>query len=174
MGRGFEFEAATTGVVTVEPTPAQAERLQTSTGFTMAMFLRRGVSGSDMTLMAKLRRTEDEFSYWIGVDATSRALEVWRSATERVLSVPLSFAAGEWGHVAVTWDSVRFRVYMDGVEVGTAEAALGFDDSAVLIGAWARAGAAFEPWTGSLDEIRLYDEALRSEDVAALARCSGS
>ncbi len=73
----------------------------------------------------------------------------------------------EWLHVALTWDSGRYVVYLDGEEVATGNYAglttlhpvahIGNDGST----------AAYEPFVGKLDEVRIYDHALDAGEILA-------
>ena len=72
---------------------------------------------------------------------------------------------GGWAHLAFTWDGAVFRLYRDGVAAGTASATTSFDTGHVLIGT----GPGGLPFTGALDDIRIYDRALSPEEIAALA-----
>jgi len=82
---------------------------------------------------------------------------------ERVIPV------GEWGHATATWDGTTMRVYLNGIETGSADrgGSAVFVDPAV--------GAAFgnqpvggenRPWDGILDDIRIYTKALSAEEIA--------
>jgi hypothetical protein len=88
-----------------------------------------------------------------------------------------SVAVGTWTHVAVTWDlGDQFIAYIDGVNVGSVGAVstpipAGFGFTEVTTGS--------APWDvfalglqGSVDDLRVYDYALSSSEVAVLAGAS--
>ena len=76
---------------------------------------------------------------------------------------------GEWAHAAATWDGTTMRVYINGIETGSADrgGTAVFTDPAV--------GAAFgnqpvggenRPWDGVLDDVRIYTKALTVDEIA--------
>ena len=83
--------------------------------------------------------------------------------TEAVSALPLDV----WSHVAATYDGATVRLYVNGVEVTTAEAVgvLPATTSSLWLGR-SDGGTAF---SGRLDEIRLYDRTLSAAEVLGLA-----
>lgn len=89
---------------------------------------------------------------------------------------------GQWHHVAVTWESTTDTAtfYLDGSAYGTGSVA-GLDTGSevgISIGGDTRAGGSltgtssqtpFRFLTGDLDDVRVYDEALDSSQIANLA-----
>gem|GEM_PF-747118 len=76
--------------------------------------------------------------------------------------------ANQWVHVAVTFDGTNSTLYRDGQPIGTAPFAFGFDTTAAMtIGACEGGGG--NPWTGSIDDVRIYNRALSWGEVIDLA-----
>ena len=67
---------------------------------------------------------------------------------------------GEWYHLACTYDESEFALYEDGVETGRVEAtgAIGDRKGVFRIG---------QKFPGTIDEVKLFDEALTAADVAS-------
>jgi hypothetical protein len=77
-------------------------------------------------------------------------------------------AVGEWAHVAVTFDKVTARFYVNGAQTGQGGFSFGSDKEAGLhFGCCDSNGG--NPFNGALDEVRLYDVVLTPAEVAALA-----
>jgi len=77
---------------------------------------------------------------------------------------------GEWHRIGFVWDGSNRTLYVDGVEV--AKDALNGLESATG-GFYIGTGKAMEPGTyfsGLIDDIRIYNRALSTEQIAALAR----
>ena len=78
---------------------------------------------------------------------------------------------GSWHHVAGTFDGSTVRLWVDGVEVGTATtgAALSYATGArdLTIGAFATNGSL--GFTGDIDEVRLWSRVLTPAEIAARA-----
>ncbi len=75
---------------------------------------------------------------------------------------------GEWAHVLVTFDGTTAKFFVDGKMTGSGAFSFGSDTEAGMsFGACEGAGG--NPFNGALDEVRLYDRALSSFEIAYLA-----
>ena len=89
----------------------------------------------------------------------------WRDYTS-----PVATATGVWTHLAGTYVSGRLRLYVDGelkLEQTTVSGSIPSMDGDLYIGAehsWTR-----EHFKGLIDEVRVYNRALTSNEVAELA-----
>ncbi|HWC25816.1 MAG TPA: LamG-like jellyroll fold domain-containing protein [Solirubrobacteraceae bacterium] len=74
---------------------------------------------------------------------------------------------GAWSHVAVTYDGSALRLYVNGSQVGSRAMAgsIATSDGELKIGGSA---AADEWFKGLIDNVRIYDRALSSDDLKAL------
>lgn len=74
---------------------------------------------------------------------------------------------GQWHHVAATFDGRAFRVYLDGRQIGSLErpGTISAGGSAVGCIGSSSGGECFQ---GSIDELRVYRDALTASEVAAL------
>ncbi|WP_432788005.1 DUF2341 domain-containing protein [Novosphingobium rhizosphaerae] len=75
---------------------------------------------------------------------------------------------GEWSHLAFVADGQAGKVYVNGVEQGTAAGALGAVDGSAFLG-----GAPGQPFTGELDEVRLAKTARPAAMILAMAQAEG-
>jgi hypothetical protein len=83
-----------------------------------------------------------------------------------IVEVPLE----QWVHVALTWDSGTYLVFFNGQEVATgAYAGLSEFHPIAHIGNDGST-AAYEPFVGRLDEVRIYDHALNAGEIQAAMR----
>ena len=75
---------------------------------------------------------------------------------------------GAWHHVGFVWDGSDRILYVDDAEVARdTQVGLGSSEGGLYIGT----GKNREPgsfFSGLIDDVRIYDEALSAEDVAAL------
>jgi hypothetical protein len=79
---------------------------------------------------------------------------------------------GQWHHVGFVWDGSYRALYADGVEVAIDNAAqnpLKSADGGLHIGAGKNL-AAESFFSGLIDDVRIYDKALSTEEIAALAQ----
>jgi hypothetical protein len=139
--------------------------------FTAALWVRPSLL-TQATLLAK-RRTglvPDAVSFSIEIDGAGRASFLLAGVENeaRAYSAIDAIAASEWFHVAGTWDGTTMRFYLDGAEIASDGAAPAFDGGVLLIGGDG-SGARLFPFHGALDDVRIYDRALASAEIAALA-----
>lgn len=99
----------------------------------------------------------------------------------RTLSADLQ--TDRWYHVAATFDAdaggPSMKIYIDGVEVagqylGTSTNVIATNDEAVRIGALTNVDNVLASFRGSIDDVRLYDEALSASQIAVLVPEPGS
>ena len=80
--------------------------------------------------------------------------------------------AGEWHHHAITKEGTTLNYYLDGVFVqsSTLTETIGTESLPFFIGGNPGEPAGGEHFTGSLDDVRIYDNALTAAEVSALAQ----
>lgn len=75
---------------------------------------------------------------------------------------------GDWTHLAFVADGQTAKIYVNGVEQGSAAGALGAIDGPAFIG-----GGPGQPFTGELDEVRLAKTARPAAMLLAMAQAEG-
>jgi Ca2+-binding RTX toxin-like protein len=78
-----------------------------------------------------------------------------------------ALTAGQWHHVAVTYDGSDFRFYLDGQLDGTHQANITFgkNNQALVLGADLAGGSHFD---GAMDDVRVYNRALTAGEIEQL------
>jgi len=119
---------------------------------------------------ATIVRKEGAFALRFGGGAmrSSIGLLVWMDgAPDRLESPPLRWRAGEWHHVAGTFDGKQMRLYVDGREVASlpieAPASVDVSGDACFVGG---CGVKW-PFRGAIDEVRIYERCLDANEIAA-------
>jgi hypothetical protein len=75
-----------------------------------------------------------------------------------------------WFHLAATWSATGAQLYLDGVPVGMPGTAEARSNSLADLYIGTREG--FDrSWFGLIDDVRIYDRAMTSAEVAALYAC---
>ena len=77
-----------------------------------------------------------------------------------------TYGDGDWHHIAAVKDSSNNYLYVDGVQVGTIATVNGISHTTNII--LGRVGAYNGFYNGTLDQVRIYDTALSSSNVALL------
>ena len=93
-------------------------------------------------------------------------LAAGHGGNRQVVKDPVPLAVDTWYHVAVTWDVATgdMVLYKNGAVVDTGNTTTGVTQTAVQIGAFANVYV----WNGSIDDARLYPEALSADQIASL------
>ena len=118
-----------------------------------------------------------EQEIWLGVNSGASAA-IWLDCGGNGKGA--NTAAGTWSqdtwhHIAATWDGTDIHIYLDGVDMSITVygAPENPQAKAAVIGAWSE-NHTDENWSGTFDDIRLYDRALNGEELSQLASGSGS
>ena len=80
-------------------------------------------------------------------------------------TVPLN----TWTHLAMTWDGVSKRGYIDGVLDGVRDVGVDTDVHPITIGADENGGVPFYGVDGLLDDLFVFDRALSQSEIAMIA-----
>lgn len=80
------------------------------------------------------------------------------------ISVANVLQAGQYQHIAGTYDGTTLRVYRNGTEVGSLAATGTVDTS----GSQVFTSSGSEPFDGKLDDIRIYNRALSASEITTL------
>jgi hypothetical protein len=81
--------------------------------------------------------------------------------------------AGEWQHIAGTYDGQTMRLYHKGIEVGKLDIAGNLDQTAGPLEGMFLGGVA-EPYDGQIDEVGVYQRALSDAEIYAVAQDTGT
>lgn len=110
---------------------------------------------------------------WGATISTNRQLDCRiNSATAR--SANNSIKDNTWHHVACTYDGTTLRAYLDGVLVGSASVSTTLStDNQVSIGYNVNGGET-RYFKGALDDVRVYNRVLTTDDVSAIMATSAS
>lgn len=76
---------------------------------------------------------------------------------------------GGWHHVAASWDGTSKRIFIDGMLIGSEATTVDDADSVVLLASDVDGQVPMHGYIGAMDDVRFYDRALDTAEVAALA-----
>ena len=100
--------------------------------------------------------------WYLEINATNGYLLFGRKGS--YIGVMGAMPSGEWKHVAVTFDKITERLYVDGEERTNGSFSLGpKEDATIIIGADNLGGG--NGFNGAIDEVRLYNEALTQDEI---------
>jgi hypothetical protein len=106
-----------------------------------------------------------DFAGGVQIGLRDGTVSVWRTYSSRTLvAAPSLPAAGQWHHVAYTFDGTTHTLYVDGAMAASSTAA---SDSRTPNQAWlGTVDGSAELLKGLLDEVRVWSVARRAADVA--------
>ena len=140
-------------------TVADARSLDLTTGMTLAAWVRPSARGGWRSVLVK--ESVNRLSYGLYARPSGHVF----TTAEHGLRGGSALRRNRWSHLAMTWDGLIMRVYVNGAEVsrsalvGTAKPSGG----PLRIG-----GNAIWPefFKGTIDEVRVYDRALTANEIA--------
>jgi hypothetical protein len=105
---------------------------------------------------------DGQLMWYLEINATNGYLLFGRKGS--YIGVMGAMPAGEWKHVAVTFDKITERLYVDGEERTNGSFTLGpKEDATITIGADNLGGG--NGFNGAIDEVRLYNKALTQDEI---------
>ena len=113
-------------------------------------------------------------NYWFGIENDELVFGFWAEGSFRTVSTPSSnLQADRWYHLAASFDDAtdEVRLYVDGMEAHVG--AITFAPTTETADVWIGHSVDGEYWTGSLDDIRIYNTVLSSGEILALAKETG-
>jgi len=138
--------------------------------YTKACWLKRKQIGSSLNIMSSSTTTGYHVLY--ASSSVGHKVTAFHSGGAKV-SDPVALVDDVWFHYVVTYDgtSDAMILYRNGAQVasGTAPA---FTDQTLFVGGFTAASGNF--WDGYLDDVRVYDYALSSDQILALYNGSDS
>lgn len=105
-------------------------------------------------------------SFWFYVDDDGQlALEQGTSPWNDIRTLPGIVPTGGWHHVAVTYNGTDGALFVDGEK--QAEDSITFQNTSddLYIGTW---DGTTRNWTGRIDDVRIYDYSLRSDQITGM------
>ncbi|MCP4543857.1 MAG: hypothetical protein GY832_42630 [Chloroflexi bacterium] len=141
-------------------------------GLTIAFWFKADdFDNADARFVSKATDSSEQGHYWMVSAFNGSALRFRLKAggsTDTLMSGSGVIQAGEWVHVAATFDGAAMRIYMGGTAVAsvdkTGNMATGTNVPAAL-GAQPQGGNEFD---GLLDDVRIYNRALSQAEIGLL------
>ena len=162
-GNGYRFDAAKSEALR---TP---DSLAFRGNYTIAAWIKIDAvpTTNSFSIMAKPLGTGTANSWQLEVLSDDKLSH--SAGTPHTLEGSTAITINAWHHVAGTWDGTTKYVYVDGVQVGSVAATDDFDTHAVYLGSDENNGAPALFFSGVLDDLRIYNRALTTPEIATLA-----
>lgn len=168
----YEFSAESCDILSNSDHPSP---VAVSTELTVSVWVRATDSSEPQKVLGRAHKAEGEYRGWvIGVYEGHLFPEIWDVVGKRHTFVQGYVASETWTHLAVTWKTGgQMRGFVNGqlvAEVDASSQPIGdATEARFRIGArpWSSVDWCFD---GGIDDIRIYDRALTTSEITALAR----
>ena len=150
-----------------------AECNLTNSGTVAAWFNVVGIAVHQM-LVCKGNLGTDRNGYLVDIAGNSSTphvlVELANTSTNQIVTGTTTFSVNVWHHVAVTWDGSWVQIYIDGTldSVGAVAQTLNVNSAASTL-YFGKDNGVTAPYSGYLDDLRIYNYALSPSAIAALA-----
>src|SRR4051812_11418052 len=153
VGSAISFDGSNDMVTIPDAGP-----ISLASGMTLEAWVNPTTTNGYRTVLMKGRKAD--LSYAMYVDSANVSSEN-QTSTAAVSSLP---PTGTWTHMAATYDGTTLRLYIDGVQVSTANrpGPLTPGDGPLTIGG---NGVWGERFSGKIDEVRVYDRPLTATQI---------
>ena len=139
-----------------------------SSGFSVSAWFKTSTSGTRMFIANQWGAGGAGNASW-GIEQTSEDY-LWIETYDGTTSYPLSLGTyndGEWHHIVLVFDGTYLIGYIDGNEVDRRTASIQ-DSTAYDVYIGAEAVYQSNGWIGVIDDVRMFNRALSSDEVQAL------
>ncbi len=133
-----------------------------STGFTAEAWLNPDEL-STQTYLSQYDTNQKAFAFILLASGRVEFTVTTDGTTDEYFESTATIAAGEWSHVALTFDGATMKAYINGVATGTNAVAGTMFDSTAPIEIGARNNAHF--FNGSIDEVRIWSRVLTATEI---------
>lgn len=148
----------------------------TGSRLTIAAWLRNGSfpSGVSQRFVSKASGTAASSTYWMLAQTTSGGAARLQfrlrtgSSTTTLTATSGTLPVNTWYHAVATYDGATMRLYLNGVEVGATAKTGTLATSTSVPVSIGRSPEGSNYMTGAIDDVRLYDRALTTSQIAAL------
>ena len=143
--------------------------------FTISMWFKTSVSPAEQYLFGEIRQNgtyDPLFQIWLNTSGflTTEFRNNSSSTSGVMLTDSTNYCDGNWHHVVSILTPTQMKMYIDGNEASSSPSSISgvSDVNNCFIGARNNRGSLNSPYSGKIDQIRIYDSALSAANVTAL------
>lgn len=143
--------------------------LETASGFTVTAWVNRAANSPDACIVNKSFGSNGANSWQACINAAGQLAFFSTGANGDDSQTSGNIDTGRWHHIALWWDGSTKATYLDGHRIAaTPSVAIAFDTSDITIGSDVDPTGLTAPLQGQLDDTRIYNRALRDDELVAL------
>jgi glucose/arabinose dehydrogenase len=143
---------------------ADANSLDLRTSMTLSAWVRPSVGGDWRTVLLKEQPGQLVYALYSSTDNNRPSGHIYTNG-DMALGGPAVLPVNTWSHLAMTWDGLTRRLYVNGTQVasGALTGTAALSASPLRIGGNSIWG---EWFAGLIDEVRIYNRALSAAEIA--------
>jgi len=170
-GKGLELNGTTEWVKV--PSSDSLNTTGTNGSLTMSAWVKPAnfdATGDDYNFIVSRHEVGTAFEHFgLGLLSGRPAISVHFFSAVGASSVPVD---NTWHHVAGTYDGITMSVFLDGILASTSDIGwpIAADSTHLVIGGNQNIDVVKELWSGSIDDVLLYNRALGDSEIKSLAK----
>lgn len=168
LGQALSFDGSSDYVTTQSGTSYNLANITVS-AWVYANAVGAGTTHESDTVVQ--RYSLGSYGWKLGVDSSGKPVWLYygQPCTSDVVTSSGSSVVGAWHHLSGVRSSAGLELFVDGVSRGTdtQTCAVPTDSAPILMGQWKDSSLA-QNFNGSIDEVRIYNRALTSDEVRRL------
>lgn len=130
----------------------------------------------DLDFQALLAKRTENDDGWIFIirptndPSPKLAMQFWSNSAASSVTSDVDVAEGQWSQLAFTFDGTTGKLYINGTEVGSGTMTKVLPDTPtdLTFGAGQSTGDLSQYFDGSIDDVRIYNRAISSQEVKQL------
>lgn len=134
-----------------------------SSGFTAEAWINPDVLSTQTYLSKYGDNSQETFAFILKSSGRIEFTITTNGSTDQYFESSFTIAAGEWSHVALTFDGTIMKAYINGTAAGTKNVSGTMFDSTAPIEIGARDNNYF--FNGSIDEVRIWTRTLTATEI---------
>ena len=138
--------------------------LNITDAITIAAWVNTNDTSSEQKIVNKRDTWNSLDGYSMYITSQNLYFEYGNGVNYRQLSRSMSYAAGEWMHVAITLEGSTVTFYKNGSALGTQAGISGIATNAYHLAIGSKHFVSL-PFHGSIDEVRIYNRALTNDEI---------
>ncbi len=147
--------------------------LDLPTGLTISLWVKADAWNGTSQLFGRVTDEHYRICSLFGVGSELRFWLEEKGQDRRSVSISAP-PTNEWHHVAATWNGTTMQLFLDGDLKASDAALVTMPPTPIALGIGARDNSTYpEYFDGTLDEIRLYDRALSTQEITDLYQGAG-
>lgn len=165
FGQAGVFNGSSSAIVINDANP-----LRLTGNYTISVWVKIATQGSLLRIITKDDGLDHSHGYSIYIDSTGNLVWVHNSGSNNNWDTGFNPNENQWYHIVGTFNGSKRVLYVDGSynsEISTAVNVTGNTDK-VIIGSYGASTPQGQYFNGSIDQVRIFNRALRPYEVEAL------